>query len=98
MEASGLALPAAILVGLPIGHLEAAVLGVAPARARRRKRVRVLAVDQKAHRRAIGIVGMDGDQDRLVPGFRITPGAVRQEALVIVGPQMAVERLDPLLR
>src|SRR5882757_9809736 len=56
------------------------------------------ALDEETHRSAIGVVGVDGDQDRLTFGLRIAPGAVRQKAVVGEGPQMAVKRLHPLFR
>src|SRR5438477_4548537 len=114
--ALSLALPAPVLVWLPVGHLVAAGLGLAPARTRGRYRVRVAAVEdehdapiarrvrrhlgafeEKAHACAVWIVGLDGEQDRLLLGLRFVDGAVRQETIIGEGPQLRVERLDALL-
>src|SRR6266581_194126 len=55
---SRLALPAPLLVRLPISHLEAAGLGLRPAHACVLKRIRVLAVEQQHDTRiACGILG-----------------------------------------
>src|SRR6185369_6579747 len=62
-DSSSLSLPAALLVGLPVGRLEAIGLGLAPAFAGRRNRVGILAVEDQhdalivagilRHRRAV---------------------------------------------
>ena len=51
-------------------------------------------LDKEAHHRAVRIVIVDRQQNRLLRGFRLTPGTVRQKGIVAPGPQMRVERLD----
>src|SRR4029079_14321449 len=55
------------------------------------------AVEKEADCSAIRIVLGGGEQDRLRRGFAGTGGAMRQEAVVAVGPQMRIERIDALL-
>src|SRR5262249_29027915 len=55
------------------------------------------ALDQEAHRRTIGIAVVYGQQNRLLACLAVAPGAVRQKAIIGVGPQVRVERVDPLL-
>ena len=55
------------------------------------------AVDQKADIRAVRIVVVDGEQHRLHRGLALAIGAVREEIVVAIGPQVSVERVDALL-
>ncbi len=62
------------------------------------ERRRVDAGDQHAQRRAVGVFLAGGQIDRLRLRLAVVRRAVRQEAVVGVGPQPLVQRLDALLR
>ena len=108
-------LPAAVLVGLPVGGLGTASFGLIPAQASYFNGFRIVAVeqqydaliisgiryqiraiDEEAYRRTIRIFGTGGQHDRLLRGFGISGGGVRQECVVTPGPQMRIERLHTL--
>jgi hypothetical protein len=112
-----LALPAAVLVRPPIGDVETSRLGIVPAPACLRHRVRVVAieqdhdalisggvsrqrnaVDEETNVRAIRIGFVHRDQHRLRLRVAVAFGAVRQETVLAVRPQMRIERVDALLR
>src|SRR5215831_3966683 len=52
------------------------------------------AVDQEAHRRAVRVIAVEREQDRLLARLSLAPSTVREEAVVAEGPQMRVECLD----
>src|SRR5262249_55810436 len=68
-----------------------AMISVATRRHRR-------AIDQEAHRRAVRVIAVEREQDRLLARLGLAPGTVREKAVVAKGPQVRVERLDSLLR
>src|SRR5262249_19210624 len=49
-------------------------------------------------RRAVRVIAVEREQDRLLARFALAPGTVREEAVVAKGPQVRVECLDPLFR
>ena len=55
------------------------------------------AVDQEANGCAIWIAVIGGEQHRLLCRLGFAPGAVREKAIVAVGPQMRIKRFDALL-
>src|SRR5262249_1735382 len=112
---SAFALPAPMLVGLPVRHLKSLRLGSRPALARRDDGVRIIAVEQqdqaivgccvprqrnainqKANSRPVRVVVADREQHRLFSCCCFAIRSVRQEAVVAEGPQMRVERVNPL--
>ncbi len=54
-------------------------------------------IDQKSNLRAVGVITFEREQDRLLARLRLSPCAVRQEAVVAKSPQLGVERLEPFL-
>src|SRR5665213_3970623 len=79
------------------GGLVIAVEHVADATILRDAR-RARAIDEDEHARRIRVFVFEGEPDRLPRGIAVPRGAVRQEALVAIGPEQRIERIRPLLR
>ena len=50
-------------------------------------------IDDEADGRPVGVIAGDGEQNRLISGQFALVGAVRQEAVVPIGPEMRIERI-----
>src|SRR5580698_7614527 len=55
-------------------------------------------VDQKSHIGLIRIAVLDDEDNRVILSVADTPGRVRQERVLTIGPQMSVQRLGALFR
>src|SRR6266550_3855939 len=95
-EASGLLFPAGGGL-LPISQRVAGSLGAAPTAARRLD-LGFDAIDEEQDRRAVGVLGPVTEPDWLRRRVAVAPGAVRQKARVVIGPEQSVQMLDALRR
>ena len=59
--------------------------------------LRLRAVDEEAHAGAVGRLASGREVDGLLGGVAILGGAVREEAVLLVGPQREIDRSETLV-